>query len=87
MPYSAVYDLLFLKRLKKLKKDDPQLFLRLQKKMEEVAATPQHYKPLSNVLKGKRRAHIGSFVVIFSVDETGKAIIFLEFEHHDHAYR
>ena len=38
MAYALCYDRLFLKRLKKLKRDDPQLFERLEKKMEEKEA-------------------------------------------------
>ena len=84
--YQADFDLHLLKRLKKLKKGDPQLYQRLEKKMEEILQNPTHFKPLSNVLKGKRRAHIGSFVIIFSVDEKNQLVFFLEFDHHDKAY-
>ena len=55
--------------------------------MEEIVETPEHYKPLSNVLKGKRRAHIGSFVVIFTFDKTYGVITFLDFDHHDYVYK
>ncbi|MFH1394123.1 MAG: type II toxin-antitoxin system RelE/ParE family toxin [Candidatus Micrarchaeota archaeon] len=87
MPYVADFDKFFLKRLKKLKKDNPELFLRLRKKIAEVLENPHHYKPMKNVLKGKRRAHVGSFVILFTVDEKEKSVVFLEFDHHDKAYK
>ena len=86
MTYSLDFDKLFLKRLKKLKRDSPQIYERLKKKLEEILENPDHYKPLSNVLKGKRRVHVGSFVILFRVDEEGKKVIFLEFDHHDKVY-
>jgi len=43
-------------------------------------------KPLRNVLKGKRRVHIGSFVLFYSIDTKNEIVTFLEFEHHDKAY-
>lgn len=87
LAYSAAFDKLFLKRLKKLQGSSPEIFSRLKEKIGEIIENPQHYKPLGNVLKGKRRAHVGSFVVIFSIDEGKKEVVFLEFAHHDDAYR
>jgi mRNA interferase RelE/StbE len=54
--------------------------------MEEIIENSAHYKPLGNILKGRRRVHIGSFVVVYSVDEKEKLIKFLEFDHHDKVY-
>lgn len=87
LAYSLVYDKNFLKRLKKLRGNSPEIYTRLMEKMGEIADNPKHYKPLRNVLRGKRRAHVGSFVVIFSIDEKCGSITFLEFAHHDEAYR
>lgn len=87
LSYSLVYDKLFLKRLKKIKKNSAKLFERLKTKMAEIAKNPQHYKPLKGILKGKRRAHVGSFVIIFTIDEKEDAVIFLEFDHHDKVYK
>ncbi|MBI5051592.1 type II toxin-antitoxin system mRNA interferase toxin, RelE/StbE family [Candidatus Micrarchaeota archaeon] len=84
MSYSIDYDGHFLRRLSKLKKQDPPLYERLEKKMEEIVENPEHYKPLQNVLKGKRRAHVGHFVIVFSFSEN--VITFLEFDHHDNVY-
>lgn len=86
MGYIIEYDQHFLKRFSKLKRHDPQLYERLEKKMEEIVMNLEHYKPLENVLKGKRRAHIGHFVVIFSFDKSLGIVTFLEFDHHDNVY-
>ena len=57
------------------------------KKISGIVDNPQHYKPLRTALKGKRRAHVGSFVIIFAIDEENKEVVFLEFDHHDRVYR
>ncbi|NQT72261.1 MAG: type II toxin-antitoxin system RelE/ParE family toxin [Chloroflexi bacterium] len=38
-------------------------------------------------MKGKWRVHVGTFVLIYQIEETDKSIVFLEFEHHDEAYK
>ena len=84
MPYIQDFTIHFLKDVKKIKKDKI-LLERLNKKIEEILQNPEHYKPLKNVLKGKRRAHIGSYVIIFEISEN--KVIFHTFEHHDKAYK
>jgi len=72
--------------LKKLAKKSPVVHEAVRNKVKEILEMPNHYKPLSNVMTGKRRAHIGSFVLVFSIDETRKTVVFEDFEHHDKAY-
>lgn len=67
-------------------KSDFELQKRLTTKIEEIAENPYHYKPLRNVLKNKRRVHIGSFVLIFEILEEDKIVVFNTFKHHDDAY-
>ncbi len=67
-------------------KSDFDLQQRLRSKIEEIVADPGHYKPLRNVLKNKRRTHIGSYVLIFEVHEDEKIISFERFRHHDEVY-
>lgn len=74
------------KSLRKLAKKDKQLYKSVMKKILQIAESPATGKPLTNVLKGKKRVHIGHFVLIFSVDDKEKKVTFLEFEHHDNAY-
>ncbi len=71
--------------LKKIK--DVVLQKRLRNKTEEILENPYHYKPLRNVFKNKRRAHIGSFVLLFEVIEDEKKVVFLAFQHHDLIYK
>ena len=70
--------------MKKIKRKDKILFLRIQNKISEIIKNPEHYKPLRNILSGYRRAHIGSFVIIFKIKENIVKIISLD--HHDNAY-
>ena len=75
----------FKKDLKKLRKNK-ELQGRLKRKIKEIQKDPFHYKPLRNVLKNRRRVHIGSFVLIFEVHEEQKKIIFHSLDYHDDAY-
>jgi YafQ family addiction module toxin component len=83
--YSARTTVDFDKDLKKIKADFA-LQKRLQNKIEEILENPLHYKPLRNVLKNKRRTHLGHFVLIFEVLENEKTVLFHCFKHHDEAY-
>lgn len=78
--------------LKKLYSKDKQLFLELQKKMNQIIDcdkyTINHYKNLRYGLSDYKRVHIGkSFVLAFSVDIANNLIIFEKLEHHDKAYK
>lgn len=84
MTYAITFSPLFEKQLLKIKKKDKKLFERLRKKIKEILNNPEHYKPLKNVLKGTRRAHLNPFVIIFTLE--GKTLIFLYVKHHDKAY-
>ncbi len=73
--------------LKKLAKKSPQQLMVIEKKIEEIIQNPQHYKNLRAPLQHLKRVHIdGSFVLVFSVDETTKKIIFEDYDHHDTIY-
>ena len=76
----------FDKDLKKIKSDF-ELQKILQNKIEEILENPHHCKPLRNVLKNKRRTHLGSYVLIFAVQENEKPVVFHSFKHHDEAYK
>lgn len=75
------------KSLQKLAKKDKRYYESVVRKILQIADNPEIGKPLRNVLKGKRRVHIGHFVLIYEVDEKEKKISFLDFEHHDDAYK
>jgi toxin YoeB len=76
------------KDIEKLCKKNPVLRDALEKKMNEIVQTPEHYKPLRYDLAGERRVHImKSFVLKFEIHEDRKAIEFIFFGHHDEAYQ
>jgi len=87
MPFTIQIETALETNLDKLKKKDNSLYLRIIHKIIEISKNPELGKPLRNVLKGKRRVHIGSFVLIYLIDKKNETVTFLEFEHHDKAYR
>ncbi|VVB90058.1 ParE toxin of type II toxin-antitoxin system, parDE [uncultured archaeon] len=87
MPYIIQIDTALETKLDKLKKKDNSLYLRVINKIIEISKNPELGKPLRNVLKGKKRVHVGSFVLFYSIDDKNEIVTFIEFEHHDKAYR
>ena len=85
MPYSCDFSDDFRETLIKIKKKNKLLSERINKKILEIIENPAHYKPLRFVLKGKRRVHIGQFVIVFKIIED--IIEFIKIDHHDKAYR
>ena len=83
MPFKARFTIDFENDTKFLKKDQ-NLAERVEKKILEILQNPEHYKPLRNILKGKRRVHIGMYVLIYEIEND--AVIFHRFLHHDQAY-
>ncbi len=77
----------FVETLKALRKKDRQMYERVKRKIEEIISDPHHYKPLSNALKGYKRAHIGSFVIAFRIIEEQQMVRFVAYEHHDNIYK
>ena len=84
MEYIFQFTPFFEKQLKKMKQKDPVLFTRLIKKIKEIGESPEHYKPLSNVLRGCRRAHLDPFVIVFELKDDTITIHYVK--HHDNAY-
>ena len=83
--YSEKHAKSFLRDIKKIKGSN--LKNRLRKKRDEIINNPHQHKPLRNVLKGNYRVHIGSYVLIYEIQETKKTIVFHRFQHHDKAYK
>ncbi len=91
MAYSIEIEKHLQKKLKKLSRSDPVLHARLLKKVNDILShpyqeTPYQGKPLRNVLKGSFRVHIGSFVLVYGIDDAKKLVILKDFEHHDVVY-
>lgn len=74
------------KKLKKIKKKDSFLFIRIQKKIFEIVEHPSHYKPLKYGMKNIRRVHFDPYVLTFTINEEEQLVEFLDFEHHDKIY-
>ena len=83
MAYKEILTKPFLSDVKDIKKDKV-LLERLHKKMDEILVNPEHYPVKRYELKGKRGAHVGSFVIVFEIK--GDEVIFWRFKHHDYAY-
>lgn len=68
------------------KKDSRQLEI-LTKKISEIVQDPHAFKPMHFPLAGMRRVHLGSYVLLFSIDEQRKTVVIEDYEHHDNVYR
>ena len=75
--------------LKKLSKKDKQLYEKVLNKIEEIinSGDIEHYKNLRYNMKGRKRVHIGHFVLIFKFIKNENKIKFVYFDHHDNVYR
>lgn len=71
----------------KLSKKDKVSFEYINKKIIEIRQNPYHFKPLRNPMQNYRRVHIGSYVLIYSINENSKTIIIERYKHHDEAYK
>ncbi len=72
------------KQLEKLIHDDPEQYSHVVKKIKQIQANPQHYKPLRGDLHSARRVHIGDFVLIYQLEK--KNVIIQDYNHHDKIY-
>jgi YafQ family addiction module toxin component len=71
----------------KLSKKNPKQMVVIEKKINEVIENPHHYKNLRRPLNHLKRVHIDkSFVLVFSVDDSKRLIIFEHYDHHDRIY-
>jgi YafQ family addiction module toxin component len=87
LPYDIEIGDKLRKKLEKLKKRDKSVYNAIIKKTLQIADNPYLSKPLHGNLKGKRRVHIGHFVLIYGIDEKERRVFFLDFTHHDEAYK
>jgi YafQ family addiction module toxin component len=72
---------------KKLAKRNRNQMEIIAKKIEEILEGPHRFKPMHFPLGGTRRTHVGSFVILFSIDEQRKTVVLEDYEHHDRVYR
>ncbi len=83
--YKIVFSSHFDRILKNLQRKNSDLLKELKIKILKIAASPILGKPLRNVLRNYRRAHLGSFVLIYEIKD--KEVRFLDFDHHDNVYK
>jgi len=72
---------------KKLSKKDPKQMAAITRKVKEILENPYRSKQLRFPLVGIRRVHLGSYVLLFSIDEARKTVILEDYEHHNKVYR
>lgn len=65
MTYSIVIHPGVQEVLKKLSKKDHPFLIQTKKKITQLVENPESGKPLSNILKGLWRVHIGNYVLIY----------------------
>jgi mRNA-degrading endonuclease RelE of RelBE toxin-antitoxin system len=75
------------RELRKLHKKDKVLYEHIKKRLNILAEQPELGKPLRNVMKGRRRVQIGSFVLIYLIEKNDNKMTLISFEHHDDAYK
>jgi YafQ family addiction module toxin component len=72
---------------KKLKKKDLAQFETLSRKVNDILENPQQFKPLRSPMQHMRRVHVGSFVLVYDIDEKKKVVTIRRYEHHDTVYK
>ncbi len=76
------------KILKKLKRRDAVAYSMIWKKVKEILEDPHRFKPLRAPMQNKRRVHImGSFVLVYRIEENRKTVVLEDFDHHDNVYK
>ncbi len=72
----------------KLAKKDPEQLKAIWKKVKQILEDPYRFKPLSALMKNKRRVHIyKSFVLVYEIHEKEKIVELWDYDHHDRIYR
>ena len=76
-----------IEKFHKMKEKEKKQLETINKKVFEILENPHRFKPLSNIMKGFRRVHFGSFVLIYSIDEKNKTVILEDYDRHDKIYK
>jgi len=73
---------------RKLAKKDPVAHEAVERKTLKILEAPYAFKPLHSPMQWKRHVHImGSFVLVYSVDEARKTVVLEDYGHHDKIFR
>jgi YafQ family addiction module toxin component len=73
--------------LKKLRKKDSIQFEAVSNKVSEILENPKQFKPLRSPMQHMRPVHVGSFVLVYDIDEGRKVVTIRRYEHHDKVYK
>jgi YafQ family addiction module toxin component len=87
MTYELKLEDKLIEKFHKMEKKDKKQLERINKKILEIRENPDRFKPLGNKMKGRRRVHVGHFVLVFSIDEINKIVKLTDYDHHDNIYR
>jgi len=79
-----VFSVEFKKILEKIARKDKAGLKRIEDQIYKIISNPLIGKPLRNVMKNYRRVHIGSFVLIYKIEN--QKIVFIDYDHHDRVY-
>lgn len=74
-------------KFKKLAKKSRKQMEAIDAKVKQILENPYHFKPLKGDMHGSRRVHIEkSFILTYEIDEQGKTVKLLDYDHHDKVY-
>jgi YafQ family addiction module toxin component len=85
-PYKLIIQPSVDKIFKKLAKKDKVQLKAINSKIKEILKSPYRFKPLKKPLQNRRGVHIGSFIIIFQINESERKVIIVNYKHHDEAY-
>lgn len=71
---------------KELAKNNPRQMKLLASRLDAMVEQPRVYQGLHFPFVGKGRVHIGSSVLLFSVDDEKQTVVLEDYEHHDEIY-
>ena len=71
---------------RKMERKDQARLEQINKKILEIRENPHHFKPLRAPMQNQREAHIGSFVLTYTIDESKKLVTIEDYDHHDNIF-
>ncbi|KKR79622.1 MAG: hypothetical protein UU24_C0005G0040 [Candidatus Nomurabacteria bacterium GW2011_GWA2_40_9] len=80
-----VFSIEFKKILEKMARKDKSGLKKIEDQVYKIISNPFVGKPLRNVIKNYRRVHIGSFVLVYKIEN--EEITFADYDHHDRIYK
>ena len=81
----VVFSVEFKKILVKIAKKDKPGLQKIENQIYKIISNPTLGKPLRNVMKNYRRVHIGSFVLVYKIEN--EEVTFMDFDRHDVVYK